>query len=363
MASPSSLLSQARPLFETPPPAVSPDEATIIARDVYGLEGPVKLLSGERDTNYRIGPAHSHAPSGDSVVLKFINDAEPDSEAEMQALALEHLAAADCAVTLPRARSTRRNERMFRATTASGLAVRGRCYGYLAGEPALLHNVDDVMRRSVGQTAARIGKALKDFDHAAAKRLNLWDLRQIVHLDELMVCQDSPQVREMLSAFLGHFKDQVHPRIPHLRHQAIHNDLSRSNMVVDPARPGVISGVLDFGDMIVAPLLSELAVAASYQICDDDPMRDLKIVVAGFNDVTPLAPLEYALLLDFLLARLTGRILISQWRARQFPGNSDYILRSNREAQTLLAQLFPIWRNTRNMDWPAFFNSPETLAK
>jgi len=350
----SSLLSQARPMFETPPPDVSAEEAARIAQAIYGIAGQTKLLSGERDTNYRIAPEGA-AP----VVPKFINDAEPDAEAEMQAMALEHLAQTADGVAVPHAIPTLRNERFFRTATLNGQAVRGRCYSFLTGEPALMHGVDDAMRRSVGQTAARIGQALKGFHHPAAKRLNLWDLCQIAHLEDLLCCQDDPSLIGMLRAFLDHFQSAVHPKIPGLRHQAIHNDLSRSNMVVDPARPGRISGVLDFGDMIMAPLLSELAVAASYQISGDDPLHALRVVVGGFIDVTPLEPQEYALLLDFVLARLVCRILISQWRAEQFPGNRDYILRSNQEAQRLLVQLFPIWQRSASTDWPAFFTTQE----
>lgn len=340
------LLSLARPLFETPPPAVSPDDAVRIARDVYGMEVSVKLLSGERDTNYRLT-----ASDGSRWVLKLINPIEPDEDADMQVRVLDHLAPQALELALPLPRLTRDGAAIFRLTLPSGEPVRGRCYSYVEGEPALLHPVTDRLRCSVGRTVALVGKGLQGFQHPAMGRLNLWDLCKIGHLDELMAHQHDPQIIAMLSAVMERFRTVVHPRLPSLRQQVIHNDLSRTNTVVLPTDPEQICGVLDFGDMIHGPLLSELAVAASYQLELEDPLRALKIVVAGFVEVTPLLPEECALLMDFLLARLVGRILISQWRAEQFPDNKDYILRSNTEAQALLTRLFPLWQQTPEEAW------------
>ncbi|PKU23756.1 phosphotransferase [Telmatospirillum siberiense] len=346
----SPLLSQARRLFETPVPDVSSDEAARMAWEFYGLKGSVALLSGERDRNFLIRPE-----SGPSWVLKFINDAEPDAEADMQAAALDHLAGEPDGVAVPLGRMTCLDERVFHATTTAGLPVRGRCYSYLAGDLALAHGLNDALRRSVGRTAARIAKALAGFHHASAARLNLWDLCNVGELAELAEELEPSAVSGMIGEFLRHFEMVTKPRLAGLRRQVIHNDLSRSNMLMEPGQPDRISGVLDFGDMIEAPLLCELAIAASYQLSGDDPLAALRMVVSGFAEVTPLEDLEYRLLLDFILARLIDRILISEWRARQFPENGAYILRSNREARDLMEKLVPVWRIADDRDWQAFF--------
>jgi len=350
MSQVSSLLSEARALFETPPPAVSPADAAWAALTFYRLEGSVKRLSGERDCNFLISPG-----DGRPQVLKFINDAEPDAEAEMQAAALDHLIRETDGVMVPQGLRTRSGERLFRATLPSGLPVRGRGYSYLSGDSALAHGVTDATRRSVGQTAARIGKALKDFQHPAAARLNLWDLCHVGDLAGLTADLAPSAVTDLIGVFLDHFNRVTKPSLGTLRRQVIHNDLSRSNLVVRAELPEQISGVLDFGDMIEAPLLCELAVAASYQLSGDDPLAALRVVVSGFVEITPLEPVETRLLLDFVLARLVGRILISEWRAKQFPANRDYILRSNGQARTLMETLMPIWRTAEDRDWQDFF--------
>lgn len=350
MTSPvSSLLSEARTLFETPVPAVSLAEAAGVARAFYGIEGAVKRLSGERDCNVLIQPE-----GGAARVVKFINDAEPDAEAEMQAAALDHLERG-AGVAVPKGFRTLGGEWLFRTRLASGLVVRGRSYSYLAGDPALCYGVNDVTRCSVGRAAARITQALRDFHHPAAARLNLWDLCNVGELTPLMVNLAPSAVRDWIGEYLEHFNRAIRPRLGELRRQVIHNDLSRSNMVVSPDRPDEVSGVLDFGDMIEAPLLCELAVAASYQLSGGDALANLRLVAVSFAEITPLEPLECRLLLDFVLARLVDRILISEWRAAQFPDNKDYILRSNGEARELMAQLMPVWRDAGQWDWQAFF--------
>lgn len=333
-----SLLDRARPLFETPPPVVSEIEAAVIANRAYGLVGKVRRLTGERDTNFLI-----ESGGGQDAVLKFINAAESDTEAEMQAAALDFLAKKGGALRVPGAIPSLDGRPVKPCHTASGLAVRTRCYSYLPGAPAASRKVDDSMRRKVGRTVATVLEALRDFSHPAAGRLNLWNLCEAGHLLPLVDVLPSSALSSMLAEFLRRFQRSVMPRIPSLPHQAIHNDLSPSNMLVG-GEAGALLSVVDFGDMIVAPALCELAVAASYQISPASAMRDLETVIGGFVEIGGLNEEERSLILDFVLARLAGRILIARWRADIFPDNRDYILRSSKDAQTLFLTLFPIWR-------------------
>jgi len=324
-----SLLESARALLETPPPGVDEVEAAEIARTVFGVSGEVRRLSGERDANFLIDGERP-------VVLKFVNDVEPDAEALMQVAALEHLAAAtDPRVPVPVPDLDGRL--LSHLTARSGAPVRARCYTYLPGRSAVSLPIDDRSRRAVGRTAGRLTRALSGFSHPAADRLNLWDTRAVVHLAPLMEFQPASPLSEMLAAFLERFRERVTPRVEGLRRQVIHNDLSPSNLVV-----GEALSVVDFGDMILAPIVCELAVAASYQITPEAPLSDLAMVADTFDAEFPLTDEERELLPDFVLARLAGRILITRRRAERFPENRVYILRSSEAARTLFLALNPL---------------------
>jgi Ser/Thr protein kinase RdoA (MazF antagonist) len=154
---------------------------------------------------------------------------------------------------------------------------------------------------------------------------------------------ESPDERARISAYLDAFEQDVAPALAALPSQIIHNDLSPSNFLVDEAGTG-LAGVLDFGDMVHAPRIAEIAIAASYQMTPlGDPLGVLSAVVAGYESVLPLTPQEQGHVLDLVLARLVQRIAIPSWRALRFPGNGVYILRSRAAATALFNELYDKW--------------------
>ncbi|MGT2492207.1 phosphotransferase [Cupriavidus basilensis] len=79
---------------------------------------------------------------------------------------------------------------------------------------------------------------------------------------------------------MDRFATNVQPRLPRLaRPGPIHNDFNIYNVLVDPRDHTRIAGVLDFGDMVHAPLIDDLAVAAAYQV---DPAGDTMATLADF---------------------------------------------------------------------------------
>ena len=72
-------------------------------------------------------------------------------------------------------------------------------------------------------------------------------------------------------------------------------------------------------------------------------MAALAQIVAAYETVLPLSPAEHQVLPQLVQARLLQRIVISEWRAAQFPHNSAYIMRSNAQARALIRQLAPDW--------------------
>ena len=95
----------------------------------------------------------------------------------------------------------------------------------------------------------------------------------------------------------------------------IHNDISFHNSVVSRERPWEVSGLFDFGDMIHAPLIQDLAVpAAEVPIGRADGLAASAAIVAGFHSVTPLETEELAVLPDMVSTRLATSLAVGAWK-------------------------------------------------
>lgn len=335
-------LDLAMALLTTPPPHVSPDMAKAAAWVQFGWNAECAPMSGERDRNFLLSVPGKQF----RVTLKFINAAESEPETDLQVAVLRHLAASHAQVSTPVALTTLRGQAVFDVSTPSG-SVRARAYSYLEGAPANLVSGTPELRFAIGRAAAELDVALAGFEHPAPSRIFLWDLMQLAHLRPLVRELPDDGQRGFIEEFLSAFEEEIEPSLAQLPLQVIHGDLSKSNLLVDPLDPTRLAGVLDFGDMVHAPAVADLAVAASYQMTDcADPIAALSEVVAGYESVRMLAPAERRHLLDLIIARLVQRIVITEWRAARFPENRNYILRSNPDARRLLGLLMMIWRAT-----------------
>ena len=65
------------------------------------------------------------------------------------------------------------------------------------------------------------------------------------------------------------------PRLAALRAQVIHNDYHLYNVLVAPDdQARIVTGIIDFGDMVHAPLVGEVATAAAFHMAGSaDPFE------------------------------------------------------------------------------------------
>jgi Ser/Thr protein kinase RdoA (MazF antagonist) len=172
--------------------------------------------------------------------------------------------------------------------------------------------------------------ALRDFRHPAGDLALPWDIQRADSVRGLLAQVADPARRALAEGALDRFARDVKPLLPGLRRQPIHNDLNIHNVLVDPTAPDCIAAILDFGDMVCAPLIDDLAVAAAYQIGDwPAPLADLAGFVGAYHAVLPLTGAELDLLFTLITARLVMVVAISAWRAARDPGNAAYLLRNN----------------------------------
>ena len=181
-------------------------------------------------------------------------------------------------------------------------------------------------------------RALAGFGGRPPRTKLLWDISNAMELAELTGAVD-PARRPAIEAVLDEYARAVPPLAGVLRRQVIHNDFNPHNILIDPAAPTKIAGIIDFGDMVFAPLVNDLAIAAAYHLAGDDWAALAGALIAGFHGKLPLRREEAAVLPVLIKARLATTIVIGEWRAADRPLERDYILRNHAAAWRGLQRL------------------------
>jgi 4-aminobutyrate aminotransferase-like enzyme/Ser/Thr protein kinase RdoA (MazF antagonist) len=322
----------AETVLEAQAPAFSTREAEAIARRYFDIESSAHPLGSERDQNFQL-----RAKDGSEWVLKIANPAEDPALLDMQTQALLHIAQVDPSLAIPRIRLTPDGALSHELDGADGRRFIVRVLSFLPGQ--LLDNatLHPALGRDVGAMAARLGRALRGFFHPAARHELLWDLTQAPalrsrthHIEEQVRCRVVEEV-------LDHFDAEVLPKLKKQRAQVIHNDVSCMNTLVEGNR---VTGVIDFGDLIHAPLVCDLAVPIAELIREHpDPIAAAAEITAGYHAVTALEDDELRLIFDLVSTRCAMEVVIANWRVGDHLANSDYIMAGIQEAGTHLDQM------------------------
>jgi Ser/Thr protein kinase RdoA (MazF antagonist) len=314
-------------LLDTAPPPVTPAQAQEIAFDLYGVTATATPLTGERDHNF-----HLLGANGQAYVLKVIHPAEDPGVTDFQSQALLHALAADPGLPIPHVQ---------RPLTGGGDAVwappgqaprRIRLLTYLDGRPLHLLTPTTALRRHLGACLARLDLALETFTHASDRHDLLWNVQ---HAGQVRFLLDAlPASRRALPLrVLDRFEAHAVPHLPGLRHQVVHNDFNPHNILADARSDDRIAGIIDFGDMVRAPMIQDIATAAAYQILPTGPvLQGPAEMIAAFHQANPLLPEELDVLPEMIATRLVLTIAISSWRASRHPDNAAYIMRNQPNA-------------------------------
>lgn len=293
----------------------------------WGLAGKMQPLAGERDLNFCLTTA-----AGTKYLVKLTHPAESPAMTEFQTGAMVHVADRDPSLPVPRV--------IRPADGALWVALpegRLRMFTWLEGEPMSSGPRSDAQARASGEMLARLTRALRDYSHPAADHVLLWDIRQTPRLLPLLPSIADETLRSGAGAFVARFTTGITPRLADLPWQVCHSDLNPHNLLVDPAQPDQITGLIDFGDMVYTPRICDLGVAAAYQIDPARPLERLSEFVAGYTSVLPLTAPELDLLFDMITARMITTLSITSWRAARYPENAPYILRNAPSARAGLA--------------------------
>ncbi|WP_028063357.1 aminotransferase class III-fold pyridoxal phosphate-dependent enzyme [Solirubrobacter soli] len=252
-----------------------------IAQEYFGLDTTATPLPGEHDLNYGLEERH---------VLKVHR---PGADLSYEDAVLEHLRDEPFAPhLLGRVQHEDRTVRLL-----SWLP--GRMWAEHPGDMA-----------SLGRVVAHVDRALASFDQ---RRDHPWELR---HARDFGI--DVPE-------------------LDHLPHQVIHNDANEHNVLVGD--DGIVTGLIDFGDVVYSARVCGLAIAAAYAMQGAaDPARAVVPVVRGYHEVTPLREDELEVLYPLIRARLQMSVAMAVTQHAAAPDN-EYLLISQAGVREALSRL------------------------
>jgi len=276
-------------------PIVSAAEAHGLAKSLFGLEpvpGSITDLDSYDDRNFylratggdalltpadgnAVSPSDPAYPGFDAppvahYVLKVHNGVESQDQSfiEAQNLAMARVRAGG--VWCPRALSSVTGSPIAHVEhpLASGV-LRNHAVRLLPFRPGTvlgsLPTLTAPLLRQLGEAAAKVTAALNGFDHPAAHRQSfLWDLAQCLELRPLLTLLPEER-RATVGAVLDEFAAIVVPRAALLPRSVVHGDINDQNVLVDPAA-GMLTGLIDFGDLSYTWRVCEVAIAAAYAL-------------------------------------------------------------------------------------------------
>jgi len=178
-----------------------------------------------------------------------------------------------------------------------------RMLSFIEGQFFAEINHSETLFQSLGNFLAETSISLGSYkNHTIAARQFEWDI-QYLNLNQKYIKDIASQRdRNLVIYFIQKFHQNVTPLLPKLRKQIIHNDANEWNIL---CTNGIVSGLIDFGDLAHSPLINELAIAITYACYDKkEPLKWASIILKAYNKKLPLEESEIKILYYLIAARL-----------------------------------------------------------
>lgn len=312
---------------------MAPAEASTLAARWWGRGGEAERLPAEKDDTFRI-----RTDGGPTFVLKVAAPTEELEDLEFETELMRHVLASGSRIAVPEPLPARDGRRLVPVVDAAGQRRILRLITLIPGRPLDSTSATPIERERVGEALAHLRAATGGFHHAGEDRVCAWDVQHLASLAPLLAYVSDREQRLALEQGLARFADVVAPRLATVRFQLLHNDFSRSNIIVDHARPEFVTGVIDFGDAVRTAVAIDVATALLNQlprrpaeIVDGDLFAQGRDLLRGYLRHADLTVTELALLPHLVTARVVARALLTTYRARLMPDNAPYVLRNTEQ--------------------------------
>ncbi|MCB0492342.1 MAG: aminotransferase class III-fold pyridoxal phosphate-dependent enzyme [Cyclobacteriaceae bacterium] len=285
----------------------------------YQLDGEIKELPGEIDLNFLL-----ITPDKRKYTFKVANPNEKVGQLEFQNAMMLHLISKNLGLEIPEVIYSIKKNLITTIKDKKGRERFIRLLSWVEGRPfATVNPHSEHILYLLGNLCAKLGIALKGFDHPAAHRFIKWDLAQAVWVKPHLSNFRNDQKNALANYYYGLYESIVKPIEDSLPKSVIYNDANDYNVLVgfDKANPNV-PGVIDFGDAVYTHTINELAIALAYAMMHkQDPLQAAYHVVKGYHTTFPLQDAELKVLFTLLNIRLLISVVCSHQNREENPDN------------------------------------------
>lgn len=304
-------------------------EASSVLQELFSISGLASRLETEKDDTFKI------SAGARKYILKIANPAERLDEISFQTEILRHIQTSNPNIPIPRVISGNDGGELQWITDSSGQKRYVRLMSYLEGTPLDSTHSTELEREKIGEILGQLRLATATFSHPADARTLAWDVQHLTSLSSLIGEMTDQAERDLLNEGMARF-EHFSEKIKTLRRQVLHNDFSRSNIIVDHSKSEFVVGIIDFGDTVRTAIAIDVSTALLNQLPTNvsllEPSADIfetgRALLRGYLRVADLTTDELALIPHLVMGRIIARALLTNWRAKLFPGNAKYILRN-----------------------------------
>ncbi len=295
-------------------PEITSGQLVPALQEHWGLTGELEPLYAERDFNARL-----RLRDGSSLLIKASHPDTDPAQLDFQDRAFMQVERH--APELPVPRLLRSHSGAARVAVRCGREqIELRVFTWLEGRALALNQCGLPAAAAAGAALAKLGRALSHCPGDGAPAKLPWDLQGLQSLWALARALTPGQGRRRVEQVLQHHAEVLRPALSALPRQVIHNDLNPDNILFQGSDPPRVSGLIDFGDLVVAPLVCDLAVATAYLVNPQEPADPFSRVLAAtgaYLDVQPLDGNALSLLPDLIACRQAMSLLIQGYRVAQ----------------------------------------------
>ena len=294
-----------------------------LVRKHYSIVAHATHLSGDRGENFRL-----YGGGGTGHVFKVLPAGEFPTTADLLAAVLMHLERVAPELPVPRVVRSRDGQSQLRINDAGGVPRMVLLHTFSPGKLLLATTRCSDQRHACGELLARLGHALRTFDHAGSRREVAWDIAQVPRLAEVIpMITDLPSV-DFFRSFVDLFTARIAPRLARLRYQFVHGDFTARNIVVESRKASNVVGIIGFGAAVHTALVADVAAGAVGQLsAPENADEAVHEFVEGYCRVEPLFKEELALLNWLIAARIVLETVLTAWqrmyRPRGHAGGDD----------------------------------------